>query len=170
MTEPADSDELIVPAPSVEPERRRAPRPRRIPRSREQQARLDVREPAFEPVPFALDDAAAHRPFADKLSEWFTACRWQLFDFQREVWAEIGRGASGLLHATTGAGKTWAVWVSVHGALPKALIVDTVIPGTIERFFLGAAMWACARSARWPMRSAKRGLRSSSPTPALNAF
>jgi ATP-dependent Lhr-like helicase len=61
---------------------------------------------AFEPIPFTLDDAGARRPFADKLNEWFEARRWQPFAFQREVWAEIGRGASGLLHAATGAGKT----------------------------------------------------------------
>jgi ATP-dependent Lhr-like helicase len=95
-----------IPAAAVAPGSLRAPRPRRIPRSREQQARLDAREPAFEPIPFTLDDAGARRPFADKLNEWFEARRWQPFAFQREVWAEIGRGASGLLHAATGAGKT----------------------------------------------------------------
>ena len=121
MTEPADSDETTAPAPSVLPERRRAPRPRRIPRSREQQARLDAREPAFEPLPFSIDETAAQRPFAVKLAEWFDARRWQPFEFQREVWQEIGRGASGLLHATTGAGKTWAVWfgaLAAFAALP----------------------------------------------------
>jgi ATP-dependent Lhr-like helicase len=120
MTAPTDSDESLVPTPAVAPERRRAPRGRRIPRSREQQARLDAREPAFEPFPFALDEAAARRPFADKLREWFEARRWQPFDFQRDVWAEVGRGASGLLHATTGAGKTWAVWFGALGAFATA--------------------------------------------------
>src|SRR6185437_5818213 len=116
MTEPVDSDEPVVPGPAAVPASRRAPRPRRIPRSREQQARLDAREPAFEPIPFSLDDAAARRPFADKLNEWFEARGWQPFEFQREVWLEIGRGASGLLHATTGAGKTWAVWFGALAA------------------------------------------------------
>ena len=70
MTEPADSDEPVIPAAAVAPGSRRAPRPRRIPRSREQQARLDAREPAFEPIPFTRDNAGARRPFADKLNEW----------------------------------------------------------------------------------------------------
>jgi ATP-dependent helicase Lhr and Lhr-like helicase len=113
MTEPGDSDETADSAdsaPFARDERRRAPRPRRIPRTREQQARLDAREPAFEPIPFAIDEAAARRPFADRLDDWFDARRWRPFDFQHDVWRAISRGASGLLHATTGAGKTWAVW------------------------------------------------------------
>ena len=48
---------------------------------------------------------------------WFAARGWQPFDFQREVWAAMAEGASGLLHATTGSGKTYAVWM---GALGRA--------------------------------------------------
>ena len=47
---------------------------------------------------------------------WFAARGWQPFGFQREVWAEMVAGRSGLLHATTGAGKTYAVW---FGALAR---------------------------------------------------
>lgn len=43
---------------------------------------------------------------------WFAARAWQPFAFQREVWTAIRRGESGLLHATTGAGKTYAVWLA----------------------------------------------------------
>lgn len=120
MSEPADPDNREVPPPTAMPERRRAPRPRRIPRSREEQARLDAREPGFEPLPFAIDEDAARRPFADKLHAWFEARGWQPFDFQREVWREMERGASGLLHATTGAGKTWAVWFGALAALASS--------------------------------------------------
>jgi ATP-dependent Lhr-like helicase len=42
---------------------------------------------------------------------WFAVRGWQPFDFQREVWAATAAGESGLLHATTGAGKTYAVWM-----------------------------------------------------------
>jgi Lhr-like helicase len=35
---------------------------------------------------------------------------WQVFPFQREVWSAAVAGRSGLLHASTGAGKTYAVW------------------------------------------------------------
>ncbi len=60
-------------------------------------------------------DPAAPRtaPFDD----WFAAQGWQPFDFQREVWVALQQGRSGLLHATTGSGKTYAVWL---GALARA--------------------------------------------------
>ena len=45
------------------------------------------------------------------LDTWFAARGWKPFTFQREVWKAIGEGRSGLLHATTGAGKTYAVWL-----------------------------------------------------------
>ena len=48
---------------------------------------------------------------------WFVARGWQPFDFQREVWAAMAAGEGGLLHATTGSGKTYAVWL---GALQRA--------------------------------------------------
>ncbi|MFO1266643.1 MAG: ligase-associated DNA damage response DEXH box helicase [Rubrivivax sp.] len=47
---------------------------------------------------------------------WFAANGYAPFDFQREVWAAMAAGASGLLHATTGSGKTYAVWM---GALAR---------------------------------------------------
>lgn len=43
---------------------------------------------------------------------WFKQRGWQPFAFQREVWQAVERGGSGLLHATTGAGKTYAVWLA----------------------------------------------------------
>ena len=54
---------------------------------------------------------------------WFADRGWQAFDFQREVWAQMRAGRSGLLHATTGAGKTYAVWL---GAL--AVCQDEPLP------------------------------------------
>ena len=45
------------------------------------------------------------------LDDWFAARGWKPFKFQREVWKAIADGRSGLLHATTGAGKTYAVWL-----------------------------------------------------------
>jgi ATP-dependent Lhr-like helicase len=44
---------------------------------------------------------------------WFAARGWAPFEFQRAVWAEVAAGRSGLLHATTGAGKTYAVWFAL---------------------------------------------------------
>ncbi|WP_374668634.1 ligase-associated DNA damage response DEXH box helicase [Ramlibacter sp.] len=48
---------------------------------------------------------------------WFAARGWSPHDFQREAWQAIAEGRSGLLHATTGAGKTYAVWLGVLQAL-----------------------------------------------------
>ncbi|MBG6079054.1 ATP-dependent Lhr-like helicase [Rubrivivax gelatinosus] len=48
---------------------------------------------------------------------WFGARGWSPFEFQRAVWAAMAGGDSGLLHATTGSGKTYAVW---FGALARA--------------------------------------------------
>jgi ATP-dependent Lhr-like helicase len=50
-------------------------------------------------------------------NSWFASRGWQTFAFQREVWAAMASGASGLLHATTGSGKTYAVWM---GALARS--------------------------------------------------
>ena len=49
---------------------------------------------------------------------WFASRGWQPFAFQGEVWAAMAAGRSGLLHATTGSGKTYAVWM---GALARAV-------------------------------------------------
>ncbi|MFI4930870.1 MAG: DEAD/DEAH box helicase, partial [Burkholderiales bacterium] len=52
---------------------------------------------------------------------WFASRGWQPFAFQREVWTAMGHGRSGLLHATTGSGKTYAVWM---GALARSSPLD----------------------------------------------
>ena len=56
---------------------------------------------------------------------WFAARGWTPFPFQREVWALMRAGRSGLLHATTGSGKTYAVWM---GALARAAAVPPALP------------------------------------------
>ena len=45
------------------------------------------------------------------LQGWFDQRGWKAFKFQKDVWKAIAAGESGLLHATTGAGKTYAVWL-----------------------------------------------------------
>jgi ATP-dependent Lhr-like helicase len=56
-------------------------------------------------------------PVFTPFDSWFAARCWQPFAFQREVWAAMAGGRSGLLHANTGSGKTYAVW---FGALARA--------------------------------------------------
>ena len=54
----------------------------------------------------------------DQVNAWLQGRGWQAFPFQREVWAQMAAGRSGLLHASTGAGKTLAVWLGALQALP----------------------------------------------------
>ncbi|EJN06658.1 hypothetical protein, partial [Herbaspirillum sp. YR522] len=51
------------------------------------------------------------------VKQWFAQRQWTSFAFQQEVWRAAAAGKSGLLHASTGAGKTYAVW---FGALLRA--------------------------------------------------
>lgn len=41
---------------------------------------------------------------------WFKQHRWKPFPFQEQTWAAYRAGESGLVHAPTGLGKTYAVW------------------------------------------------------------
>jgi ATP-dependent Lhr-like helicase len=45
-----------------------------------------------------------------RVEAWFATRGWNVFPFQRQVWGAALAGQSGLLHANTGAGKTYAVW------------------------------------------------------------
>lgn len=59
-----------------------------------------------------------NKPNAKKLEKfslsqaWFLQHGWQPFPFQKQVWQAVAKGQSGMLHATTGAGKTYAVWMA----------------------------------------------------------
>lgn len=52
------------------------------------------------------------------VSGWLAGRGWQAFPFQQEVWEAVAQGRGGMLHATTGSGKTYAVWL---GALQELL-------------------------------------------------
>lgn len=71
--------------------------------------------PRRKELPGALRDEGAD--LSGRVERWFERKGWKPFPFQREVWASMQRGESGLLHATTGAGKTYAVWI---GAMLRA--------------------------------------------------
>ena len=88
---------------------RRAKRAREL-RSREAESATTATDPGF-----ANNVGQLALPSAEG---WFAAQGWQPFPFQREVWQHIALGRSGLLHATTGSGKTYAVW---FGLLNRAL-------------------------------------------------
>ena len=56
-----------------------------------------------------------------QVEAWFAQRGWTVFPFQRAVWRAALAGQSGLLHASTGSGKTYAVW---FGALLRAAAVQ----------------------------------------------
>ena len=60
-----------------------------------------------------------HGAAQQAVAAWLAQRGWKPFAFQREVWDAMARGASGLLHATTGAGKTYAVWLGALQALAQ---------------------------------------------------
>jgi ATP-dependent Lhr-like helicase len=48
---------------------------------------------------------------------WLAQRGWAPFAFQQEVWQAVAEGRGGMLHATTGSGKTYAVWLGMLDAL-----------------------------------------------------
>jgi ATP-dependent Lhr-like helicase len=62
-------------------------------------------------------------PKPTDVRNWFASRGWKAFPFQKEVWKAALAGQSGLLHANTGAGKTYAVWLAAlqRGALTKRM-------------------------------------------------
>ncbi|WP_296918392.1 ligase-associated DNA damage response DEXH box helicase [Polaromonas sp.] len=81
------------------------------------------------------------KPLVKKaLDAWFDARGWTPFKFQRDVWKAIGDGHSGLLHATTGAGKTYAVWLGAlmsfmalaHTVRAQAAIKSVAREGSVK--------------------------------------
>ena len=49
------------------------------------------------------------------LENWFAAKGWQPFEYQRQTWAAYRDGHSGLVHAPTGMGKSYSVWLAIVG-------------------------------------------------------
>lgn len=47
----------------------------------------------------------------ERIERWFHTRGWESFAFQRETWSAYLAGRSGLVHAPTGMGKTYAVWL-----------------------------------------------------------
>ncbi len=78
-------------------------------------------------------------------ANWLASRDWKPFKFQREVWAALAAGRSGLLHATTGSGKTYAVWLGALQAFgadakvaPATIAAKNAAPGADEATGSGA--------------------------------
>ncbi|MDQ0587946.1 ligase-associated DNA damage response DEXH box helicase [Variovorax paradoxus] len=87
-------------------------------RIKDQPPVVEGREPPSQPSPGRGRSKAAAVKAA--LDAWFAARGWKPFKFQRDMWKAIAEGKSGLLHATTGAGKTYAVWLGALQAFSSA--------------------------------------------------
>ncbi len=89
-----------------------------------QRAQADATQPVdVKPIANGLVNGSALAELTlDKTLEWFEAQGWAAFEYQQQVWTAMQAGHSGLLHASTGAGKTLAVWVGAllrMARLPK---------------------------------------------------
>jgi ATP-dependent helicase Lhr and Lhr-like helicase len=71
--------------------------------------RTSEREP--EPLPSSPIIQCGDRDPLDCVREWFASEGWEPFPFQEEVWRAYLAGESGLIHAATGTGKTYAAWM-----------------------------------------------------------
>ena len=95
-----------------------------------------------------------------QVESWFAGRKWKVFPFQKQAWKSFLSGQSGLIHATTGTGKTLAAWLGpadltgscsaaspeprldsdrqtgmmISGRQRKEVVIDSLIPNTIERF------------------------------------
>jgi ATP-dependent Lhr-like helicase len=88
------------------------------------------------------------------LEAWFAARGWTPFPFQREVWQAFAEGKSGLLHAPTGAGKTYALWL---GALLRGMRGQTA-PGAGLRVLWITPMRALAADTLRALQTAAEAL------------
>lgn len=58
------------------------------------------------------DEGTKQEPdLLERIDSWFASQGREPFKFQRQVWQAMRRGQSGLLHAGTGSGKTYACWL-----------------------------------------------------------
>ncbi|MEO8089985.1 MAG: ligase-associated DNA damage response DEXH box helicase [Gemmatimonadales bacterium] len=61
-------------------------------------------------TPTPTIDCTGREPL-DCVRAWFASQGWEPFTFQEEVWQAYLAGESGLIHAATGTGKTYAAWI-----------------------------------------------------------
>ena len=91
--------------------------------------------------------ALAHNDPLARARAWFATQGWSPFAFQEEVWAAYARGGSGLVHAPTGMGKTYAA------ALPPTAVRPRRARLTPRRRSPSSGSRRCAR---WPATPVSR--------------
>jgi len=80
---------------------------RQLERGRERRATVAAPPATIETVAAA----DAHGDGHERVEAWFARHRMRPFAFQRETWVHYAAGRSGLIHASTGTGKTLAAWL-----------------------------------------------------------
>ncbi len=105
--------------------------------------------------------AAAPRPASDAFEParaWFATQGWSPFPFQEEVWSAFAGGRSGLLHAPTGMGKTYAAWIpplvlgpdgAVDAPPPLTVLWITPLRALAADTGLALARAACVLQPHW---------------------
>jgi ATP-dependent Lhr-like helicase len=116
---------------------------------------VEGRLPPSQPSPGRGRSKTGVKAVKAALDAWFVSRGWKPFKFQREVWKAIAQGQSGLLHATTGAGKTYAVCVLWLTPM-RALASDTA-KALPRRCATGAHWTPGLRTGDTPSRRAQRG-------------
>tara|TARA_B100000989_G_scaffold296452_1_gene279731 strand:+ start:1688 stop:4105 length:2418 start_codon:yes stop_codon:yes gene_type:complete len=53
------------------------------------------------------------------IKQWFKSQNWKVQAFQKECWKAYAQGKSGMLHAPTGSGKTYALWGGIVEEISK---------------------------------------------------
>jgi ATP-dependent Lhr-like helicase len=86
---------------------------------------------------------------------WFASQGWTAFPFQEEVWAAYAAGESGLVHAPTGMGKTYAAWLGPllrgpegSAGAPPPLTVVWITPLRALAYDTGLALQRAAQALR----------------------
>jgi ATP-dependent Lhr-like helicase len=83
----------------------------RAARKRAEKSAEAAATPEPKPAKSSPTIICANREPIDCVREWFASEGWDPFPFQEEVWQAFLAGESGLVHAATGTGKTYAAWM-----------------------------------------------------------
>ena len=75
-----------------------------------------------------IPSAAAKKRAVKRVESWFANRGWKVFPFQKQAWNAFLTGESGLIHATTGTGKTLAAWL---GPVIESLAESETQPASV---------------------------------------
>ena len=59
----------------------------------------------------------------NSVEQWFKSQNWEVQAFQKQCWKAYSQGKSGMLHAPTGSGKTFAIWGGIVEEMSRSKIL-----------------------------------------------